>query len=85
MSSQLTRCTRGLKRSSADFDSNLIQQGLFHEFDSLCSELATSDKCRHSDTRLALNPELTYLGEPNTINITKVIHHFQSQHIPPLC
>ena len=83
MSSQLTRLTQGLKRSSADFDSNLIQQGLFHEFDSLCSELATSDKCHHSDTHLALNPELTYLGEPNTINITKVIHHFQSQHIPP--
>ena len=51
MLSQLTRLTQGLKQSSADFDNNLIQQGLFHEFDSLCSELATSDKCCHSDTQ----------------------------------
>ena len=80
MSQTLARIKQALKWSSTDFDSNLIHHGLFHEFDSLWSELASATTFRHSDTQLDLHPESQYLGEPTSVHITEAVH--QAQHKP---
>ena len=83
MSSKLHRFCRALKRSSADFNANLIHHGQFHEFESLTSELSTTDRRHHSDTRLDLNPTTTYLDEPSATHITEAVHNFLDKPVNP--
>ena len=83
MSSKLLCFWRALKQSSADFNANLIHHGQFHEFESITSELSSTDKCRHSDTHLDLNPTATYLDETSAIHITEAVHNFLDKPINP--
>ena len=83
MSLKLLRFHRALKRSSADFNANLIHHGQFHESESLTSELSSTDKRHHSDTRLDLNPTATYLDETSAIHITEAVHNFLDKPINP--
>ena len=45
--------------------------------------LSSTDKCRHSDTHLDLNPTATYLDETSTIHITEAVHNFLDKTINP--
>ena len=83
MSSKLHRFRRALKQSSADFNANLIHHGQFHEFESLTSELSTTDRRHHSDTHLDLNPTSTYLDEPSATHITEAVHNFLDKPVNP--
>ena len=83
MLSKLLHFHRALKRSSADFNANVIHHGQFHEFESLTSELSSTDKCHHSDTHLDLNPTATYLDETSAIHITEAVHNFLDKPINP--
>ena len=82
MSLKLLHFHRALKQSFADFNANLIHHGQFHEFESLISELSSTDKCCYSDTCLDLNPTATYLDEPS-IHITEAVHNFLDKPINP--
>ena len=83
ISSKLLHFCRALKQSSADFNANLIHHGHFNEFESLTSELSSTDKRHHSDTHLDLNPTATYLDETSAIHITEAVHNFLGKPINP--
>ena len=70
-----------LKRSSANFNANLIHHGQFHEFESLTSELSASDKHCHSDTHPDLNPAVTYLDKPCATHIMEAVDNFLDKPI----
>ena len=83
MSSKLLHFCRALKRSSANFNANLIHHGQFHEFEPLTSELSSTDKHCHSHTHLDLNLTATYLDETSAIHITEALHNFLDKSINP--